>query len=197
MPGVGHKRAATIVQAWVEQRAIKEVMLFLQSYGVSTSLATKIYKHYGDAAIATVKNDPYRLARDIFGIGFVTADKIAQAMGLPADAPQRVAAGVAYALDEASEDGHVYLPTAESVKLTAELLKVAPDQVGLGVARMWAEDQVKVASTPGSEALPSIQAPAYKPNAETPRLVFEQGGLYATTTVDQAQEFSRATTPST
>ncbi len=192
VPGVGHKRAATIVQAWVEQRAIKEVMLFLQSYGVSTSLATKIYKHYGDAAIATVKNDPYRLARDIFGIGFITADKIAQAMGLPADAPQRVAAGVAYALDQASEDGHVYLPTAELVKLTAELLKVAPDQVGLGVARMWAEDQVKVAPTPGSEALPSIQAPTRTPDAETPHLVFEQGGLYATTTVEQAQALLRA-----
>ena len=187
VPGVGHKRAATIVQAWAEQRAIKEVMLFLQSYGVSTSLATKIYKHYGDAAIATVKNDPYRLARDIFGIGFVTADKIAQAMGLPPDAPQRVAAGVAYALDQASEEGHVYLPTAELVKLTAELLKVTPDLVGLGVARMWAEDQVKVAPTPGAEALPAM-APTPGPAAdETPRLIFEQGGLYATTTVDQAQ----------
>ena len=121
VPSVGRKRAAIIVQAWAEQRAIKEVMLFLQSYGVSTSLATKIYKQYGDAAIATVKDDPYRLARDIFGIGFVTADKIAQAMGLPADAPQRVAAGVAYALNEASEQGHVFLPTPELVKLTARI----------------------------------------------------------------------------
>ena len=110
VPGVGRHRTQVIQQAWAEQRAIKEVMLFLQSYGVSTSLATKIYKEYGDDAVAVVKSNPYRLARDIYGIGFLTADKIAQAMGLPPDAPQRVAAGVAYALNEASEDGHLFLP---------------------------------------------------------------------------------------
>jgi exodeoxyribonuclease V alpha subunit len=111
VPGVGPKRVQVITQAWTEQRAIKEVMLFLQSHGVTTGLATKIYKEYGDNAIGVVRNDPYRLARDIFGIGFLTADKIARSMGLPPDAPQRIAAGVAYALNEASEDGHLYLPT--------------------------------------------------------------------------------------
>ncbi len=110
VPGVGRKRTETIVEAWAEQRAIKEVMLFLQSYGVTTGLATRIYKAYGDEAVAIVKADPYRLARDIFGIGFLTADKIAQAMGLSHDAPQRVAAGVGYALNQASEEGHVLLP---------------------------------------------------------------------------------------
>ena len=87
VPGVGQKRVELITRAWVEQRAIKEVMLFLQSHGVSTSLATKIYKQYGDEAIAVVQGDPYRLARDIYGIGFVTADKIAQALGLPDGRP--------------------------------------------------------------------------------------------------------------
>jgi exodeoxyribonuclease V alpha subunit len=181
-PGVGPKRVDMISKAWAEQRAIKEVMLFLQSNGVSTSLATKIYKTYGDDAINIVRADPYRLARDIFGIGFLTADKIARAMGLPEDAPERVAAGVAYALNQASEDGHVFLPTSELVKLTAELLKVSPNLIGIGLARMWNEAQVKVAPGPGREAIepqPSFVA--------EPRLVAEQGQLYAIHTVDEAQ----------
>ncbi len=110
VPGVGPKRMELIRKAWLEQRAIKEVMLFLQSHGVSTSLATKIYKTYGDDAIQIVRSDPYRLARDIFGIGFLTADKIARSLGMPEDAPERAAAGIAYALNQASEEGHVFLP---------------------------------------------------------------------------------------
>ncbi len=86
--GVGPKRVAMIISAWEEQRAIKEVMLFLQSHGVSTSLATKIYKTYGDDAVAIVRDDPYRLARDIFGIGFLTADRIAQSMGIAPECTQ-------------------------------------------------------------------------------------------------------------
>ena len=182
VPGVGPKRVAMITTTWAEQRVIKEVMLFLQSNGVSTSLATKIYKYYGDDAINQVRADPYRLARDIFGIGFLTADKIARAMGMAPDAPERVAAGVGYALNEASEDGHVFLPTGELVKLTAELLNVAPDLVGIGLARMWNEAQVKIAPTPGAEAI-EPQTPAIS----QPKLVAEQGGLYAVATVDEAR----------
>jgi len=181
-PGVGPKRVEMISKAWAEQRAIKEVMLFLQSHGVSTSLATKIYKFYGDDAINQVRRDPYRLARDIFGIGFLTADKIARALGMPEDAPERVAAGVAYALNTASEEGHVFLPTSELVKLTAELLKAPSTAVGIGLARMWNEGHVKIAPTPGGEALepqPTFVA--------EPRLVAEQGQLYAVHTVDEAQ----------
>ena len=182
VPGVGPKRVAMITTTWAEQRVIKEVMLFLQSNGVSTSLATKIYKYYGDDAINQVRADPYRLARDIFDIGFLTADKIARAMGMAPDAPERVAAGVGYALNEASEDGHVFLPTGELVKLTAELLNVAPDLVGIGLARMWNEAQVKIAPTPGAEAI-EPQAPVLA----QPRLVAEQGALYAVATVDEAR----------
>ena len=76
--GVGQKRVALVKRAWEEQRQIKEVMIFLQSHGVSTGLAVKIYKHYGDAAVGVLKTDPYRLQRDIYGIGFLTADKIAE-----------------------------------------------------------------------------------------------------------------------
>jgi exodeoxyribonuclease V alpha subunit len=203
VPGVGRHRTQVIQQAWAEQRAIKEVMLFLQSYGVSTSLATKIYKEYGDDAVAVVKSNPYRLARDIYGIGFLTADKIAQAMGLPADAPQRVAAGVAYALNEASEDGHLFLPVDKLVASAAELLRVAPAQAGLGVTALWTDAQVKVAPSPGAEALDAAPWPARGPAAAEqsaeqpegrseaapiPRLVAEQGQLYAADTVTQARQ---------
>ncbi|MBP8292310.1 MAG: AAA family ATPase [Caldilineaceae bacterium] len=186
VPGVGPKRVQTIAQAWTEQRAIKEVMLFLQSHGVTTGLATKIYKEYGDNAIAVVRNDPYRLARDIFGIGFLTADKIARSMGLPPDAPQRIAAGVAYALNQASEDGHLYLPTSELLVLTASLLDVGREQAAIGVARMWSEGQVKVAPTAGADALEPPVA-AFASDDGAPRLLAEQGQLYAVGTVEQAQ----------
>src|SRR5919206_756240 len=99
-------------------------MLFLQGVGVSTSLAVRIYKTYGDAAISVVKNEPYRLAADVWGIGFKTADKIAQAMGIPHDSPQRVKAGLQFALSEASEEGHCYLPEADLITQAAELLGV-------------------------------------------------------------------------
>lgn len=183
VPGVGPKRMALIRAAWAEQRAIKDVMLFLQSHGVSTSLATRIYKTYGDEAIQIVRNDPYRLARDIFGIGFLTADKIARSLGMPDDAPERVAAGVAYALNQASEEGHVFLPTSELVNQAAELLTLPPSVIGLGLARLWNEGQVKVAPGPGGEAI----EPQPTRFAE-PRLVAEQGQLYAVRTVAEAQQ---------
>ncbi len=188
VPGVGRKRVEMIIQAWAEQRAIKEVMLFLQSHGVSTSLATKIYKFYGDAAIATVQEDPYRLARDIFGIGFLTADKIAQSMGLAPDSPQRVAAGVAYALNQGSDEGHVFLPTDELVQQAAELLSVSPEQAALGILRLQRDDQIKIAPTPGSPARDQRPTPTPAEPVTIPQLLAEPGQLYAAATVEQAQQ---------
>jgi len=142
--GVGRKRVDLITRAWAEQQKIKEVMLFLQSHGVSTGLAVKIYKAYGDDAIEIVQNDPYRLARDIFGIGFITADKIARAIGIAHDAPERVAAGVAYVLSEAADEGNVYLPTAELTRQAGEMLGVAEGLVTQGIASLAEEAQVRV-----------------------------------------------------
>ncbi len=88
VPGLGPKRTAKITAAWEEQKAIKEVMVFLQGVGVSTSIAVRIYKKYGDASIDVVRNEPYRLAADVWGIGFKTADTIAQAVGIPHDSPR-------------------------------------------------------------------------------------------------------------
>src|SRR5690606_29467008 len=105
-----------------EQRAIKEVMIFLQSHGVSTALATKIYKKYGDDALAVVQNTPYRLIQDVYGIGFKTADKIAQALGLAHDDPGRIEAGIAYTLNHMAEEGHVYVPQEELEPEAAKIL---------------------------------------------------------------------------
>ena len=102
VPGLGPKRSARIKDAWAEQKAIKEVMIFLQGVGVSTSLAVKIYKKYGDESIGTVKAQPYRLAADIWGIGFKTADTIAASVGIAKDSPERIKAGLAYTLSEAA-----------------------------------------------------------------------------------------------
>ena len=142
--GVGRKRIDLITRAWAEQQKIKEVMLFLQSHNVSTGLAVKIYKAYGDDAIAIVTDDPYRLARDIFGIGFITADKIAREIGIAHDAPERVAAGVAYVLSEAADEGHVYLPSTELVQRAGEMLGVTPELVKEGIATLAEDAQVRV-----------------------------------------------------
>jgi len=140
--GVGRKRVQMIVRAWEEQRRIKEVMLFLQSHQVSTSLAVKIYKQYGDEAIAVVQENPYRLARDIYGIGFLTADKIARDLGLPADSPQRVAAGISYVLSELADEGHVYAPQETLIAEATEILTVPPDLVREGLEQLETEEQV-------------------------------------------------------
>src|SRR6185312_12198995 len=88
VPGLGPKRTKMIATAWEEQKSIKEVMVFLQGVGVSTSLAVRIYKKYGDSSISVVRNEPYRLAADVWGIGFKTADTIARSVGIPHDSPE-------------------------------------------------------------------------------------------------------------
>ena len=124
VPGLGPKRSERITRAWEEQKAIKEVMVFLQGVGVSTSLAVKIYKTYRDSAITVVKNQPYRLASDVWGIGFKTADKIARSLGIPEDSPERVKAGLQFTLSEATEEGHCFLPQETLIAQAASVLGV-------------------------------------------------------------------------
>lgn len=138
VPGVGPKRADTIARAWVEQRQIKQIMLFLQSHGVSTGLAVRIYKAYGDQAADVVRQDPYRLAREVFGIGFRTADQIAQGLGLAADAPRRLEAGLGFALNGLADEGHCFAPRSELVKEAARLLDVPPALLEPAVGRLLA-----------------------------------------------------------
>jgi len=141
--GVGPKRAAAIAKAWEEQKHIREVMLFLQSHGVTTGLAVKIYKTYGDDALRVVQENPYRLARDIWGVGFKTADKIARDLGLPPDAPSRVQAGVAHALSQLADEGHVYAPEPELVSEATKLLEVPPNLVSKAIGTLDAEEVVR------------------------------------------------------
>ncbi|MGW4196205.1 SF1B family DNA helicase RecD2 [Streptomyces sp. NPDC005004] len=124
VPGLGPKRTRKIADAWEEQKAIKEVMLFLQTVEVSTSIAVRIYKKYGDASISVVRNQPYRLAADVWGIGFLTADKIAQSVGIPHDSPERVKAGLQYALSQSADQGHCYLPEERLIADAVKLLQV-------------------------------------------------------------------------
>jgi exodeoxyribonuclease V alpha subunit len=142
--GVGKHRVALIEKAWEEQKAIKEVMVFLQGHNVSTSHAVKIFKTYGDASIDVVRQDPYRLARDIYGIGFLTADKIARELGLAHDGPQRIQAGVAYTLSQMADDGHVFVPGGQLVHESARMLDVAPALVAEGIDALAASQELRV-----------------------------------------------------
>ena len=147
VPGIAKKRIAMIQSTWDEQKSIKEVMIFLSSHGVSTTYAVKIFKQYGDAAIATVTTNPYQLAIDIFGIGFLTADKIAVNVGVSPWSKFRYRAGVLHVLDKASEDGHCYLPESEIIPFTKELLTTDEHQaeeqaIALILSEMVKEQQL-------------------------------------------------------
>ena len=127
--GIGVVRAKRIVAAWAEQKAVREIMVFLHSHGVGTARAVRIYKTYGADAIQVMTDNPYRLARDIRGIGFRTADAIAMRLGIEKTAMVRVRAGISYALTEAMDEGHCGLPVDELLVLAVELLEVPRELV--------------------------------------------------------------------
>lgn len=120
--GIGRKRVQMIAESWERQKEIKNVMLFLQAHGVSTSFAAKIYKQYGNESISIVKENPYRLADDIWGIGFKTADQIAEKLGFEKNSFVRLRSGMMYTLSELSNDGHVYAEKKQLLKAASELL---------------------------------------------------------------------------
>ncbi|MEU6878629.1 ATP-dependent RecD-like DNA helicase [Streptomyces sp. NPDC046712] len=155
VPGLGPKRTKNITAAWEEQKAIKEVMVFLQGVGVSTSIAVRIYKKYGDASISVVKNQPYRLAADVWGIGFLTADRIAQAVGIPHDSPDRVKAGLQYALSQSTDQGHCFLPEERLIADAVKLLQVDTGLVIECLAELAQDPEGVVReSVPGPEGQP-------------------------------------------
>ncbi len=153
VPGIAQKRVKLIQAAWVTQKAIKDVMLFLQSHGVSTTYAVKIYKQYGDAAIATVTHNPYQLATDVYGIGFVTADAIARHLGIAPGSEFRYRAGMLHVLGEASEEGHCFLPGDELVDRVVKRLAIEdhcpnPEQVSTLSQQMVVEGELIKTETP-------------------------------------------------
>ncbi len=127
--GIGPVRAASILAAWAEQKAVREIMVFLHSHGVGTARAVRIYKTYGPDAIQVMTENPYRLASDIRGIGFKTADAIAMKLGIEKTAMVRVRAGISYALTEAMNEGHCGLPTEELIPLAEKLLEVPQELI--------------------------------------------------------------------
>ncbi|OFX22501.1 MAG: recombinase RecD [Anaeromyxobacter sp. RBG_16_69_14] len=142
--GIGPVRSERVAGAWVEQKQIKDVMVFLQSHGVSSTFAIKIYKHYQDRSIAVVKENPYRLAIDIFGIGFKTADKIAGQLGISPSSPERAQAGVLHVLGELSNEGHVFYPRRKLIEAAAALLEIDAGIIETAVGALAEAGQVVV-----------------------------------------------------
>jgi len=122
--GIGKKRIEMVKKAWEDQKEIREVMIFLQTHGVGSGYATKIFKQYGSRSIQVVKENPYRLATDIFGIGFISADRIAEKLGFARDSELRAEAGILYVLHQLADEGHVYYPYEPLVKKCQEVLGV-------------------------------------------------------------------------
>lgn len=149
--GIGEKRVAMIQKAWHEQREIRNVMLFLQGKGVSATYAVKIYKTYGDKSLAVVEENPYRLAQDIWGIGFKTADKIAQQLGISPQSERRLEAGLLYTLSEATDFGHLYLPEPKLLSSSAEILGVEVELLPPVLENMIASEAVISEDDPSIE----------------------------------------------
>ncbi|MCY3679925.1 MAG: ATP-dependent RecD-like DNA helicase [Gemmatimonadetes bacterium] len=143
--GLGAKRAKWIIKAWEDQREIHNVMLFLQSHEVGTGYAVKIWKKYGQKAVELIRENPYRLSVDVWGIGFLTADRIAQKMGIPAHSDRRIQAGLLHVLNEAADkEGHVFLPEEALIESCAEALDVPIDAIAPCVAQLLSEESIVV-----------------------------------------------------
>ena len=149
--GIGPVRTGRITGAWAEQKVVREIMVFLHAHGVGTARAVRIFKTYGADAVQVMSENPYRLARDIRGIGFKTADAIAMRLGIEKTAAVRVRAGVGHALAEAMDDGHCGLPAGELLPLAASLLEAPEALVRSAVDQELAEGSVvadRVGDTP-------------------------------------------------
>jgi exodeoxyribonuclease V alpha subunit len=157
--GIGRKRLASIRKAWEEQKEIRQLMLFLQAHDIPTGQALKIFRRYGHDAIAILRRNPYRLADDITGIGFKTADRMAQQMNLPADSPLRVEAGLLYGLREYADQGHVYCLRPALERQTVDLLGVAARLVTVAVDALARRRRVVIEKLPG-EALTTASGEA-------------------------------------
>ncbi len=168
VPGIGPDRTNKISAAWEEQKQVKEIMIFLHGHGVSTNLAVKIYKTYGDKALETVQENPYQLERDIYGVGFKTADRIAQALGLAPEHPSRIEAGIVFALNELINDGHVYAPKDLLAQRAVELLEVSPELIAPALERLAQAERIH------PELLPLMNKGAAAESKQTA----EAAGLY-------------------
>jgi exodeoxyribonuclease V alpha subunit len=153
VPGIGDHRAGTISRAWEEQKQIKEIMMFLQGHGVSTSLAVRIYKQYRQESIQVVQKNPYQLARDVYGIGFRTADKIARQMGILPSDPARLQAGLFYTLSTLSDDGHCFATRPQLLEEAVRLLEVEAPACEEQLNLLLRQEDLIGEELPGSQAI--------------------------------------------
>jgi exodeoxyribonuclease V alpha subunit len=167
VPGIGIDRTGRITKAWQEQKQVKEIMVFLHGHGVSTNLAVKIFKAYGDRSLEIVQQNPYQLERDIYGVGFKTADRIAQALGLPVEHPSRIEAGIVFALNEMINEGHVYVPKELLGQRAIELLQVSTDLISRAMDRLAGDDRIRCDVIPLS-----------KKDGKEKQAVSESAGVY-------------------
>lgn len=151
VPNIGPKRLASIREAWKEHQHLRELMLFLHSHGLPAHLAVKIFRRYGDQALSVLRADPYRLAQEVYGIGFLTADALARQLGIPADSPRRLEAGAVYVLHEMCAQGHMYVPASLLVKRAAQLLAVEEPAVQSALQRLESAGQVRCEPLPNSQ----------------------------------------------
>lgn len=171
--GIGMDRTGKITKAWQEQKQVKEIMVFLHGHGVSTNLAVKIYKTYGDQSLEIVQKNPYQLERDIYGVGFKTADKIARALGLPVDHPSRIEAGIVFALNETINEGHVFVPRENLAQRAVELLEVPTELIAPALERLAQEDRIRTDMVPLNS----------KPSEPGKPAVGEAAGIYGSAVV--------------
>jgi exodeoxyribonuclease V alpha subunit len=147
--GIGEKRIAVIRKAWDEHKEIRSLMLFLHTYGIGTGYAVKIFKKYGNRAASVIKENPYRLAVDISGIGFITADKIGAKLGFSKNAKERIESGLLYLLFTLSEEGHVYYPLSGLVESGSEMLGAGKDDVRKGIEAAAAAGKIVIEDLDG------------------------------------------------
>ena len=150
VPGIGPMRASRIVAGWAEQKAVREIMIFLHAHGVGTARAVRIFKTYGYEAIQVMTEDPYRLAKDVRGIGFRTADAIAAKLGMEKTAPQRIRAGISFALQTATDEGHCALPVDALTRLAEQLLEVDEALIRTAIVEELSKGEI-VSDTIGDE----------------------------------------------
>ncbi|RMD69749.1 MAG: ATP-dependent RecD-like DNA helicase, partial [Gammaproteobacteria bacterium] len=156
LPGIGEKRKARVVEAWAEQKEVRRIMVFLHSHGVGTARAVRIYKTYGEKAIELITQNPYRLALDIHGIGFKTADALARRLGVEGDSPFRVQAGVRHVLQAFAEEGHCMVPQESVIEETVALLDVSRACVEGAIQESLRKGELKAVS---SDGIPSLFLP--------------------------------------
>ena len=144
LPRFGRKRLAEVKSSWAEHQGVRELMMFLQPHGIGPSYAVRIYRFYGAQALAVVQENPYRLAMDIHGIGFATADALAAKLGFEPDSPLRAEAGVLYILLKITEEGHIYYPRAKLVEAASQQLDIAPELIDEALGKLELEERVVI-----------------------------------------------------